>query len=113
MLAHYACNEKKSLHFFMQLCRQNNQSENSKVFSAFKSPIKTFDNIFGNIFFRITTVLLKFKNFAIKPEVCKMGGNFQLQNGLNLLCTVWPSDQRPKRCILWSQLDALYDFQNL
>ena len=52
------------MHFFVQLCRQNNQSENSKVFSAFKSPVKTFDNIFGNLFFffsRITTVLLNFK----------------------------------------------------
>ena len=25
-----------------------------------------------------------------------MGGNFRLQNGLNLLCRVWPSGQRPK-----------------
>ena len=64
----------------MQLCRQNNQSDNSKVFSAYGSSKKAFDNIFGN------TVLLKFQNFALKPEVCQMGGHFRLQNGLNLLC---------------------------
>ena len=39
------------MHFFVQLCRQNNQSENSKVLSAFKSPIKTYDNILGTFFF--------------------------------------------------------------
>ena len=38
------------MHFFVQLYRQNNQSENSKVFSAFESSITAFDNIFGNIF---------------------------------------------------------------
>ena len=100
-------------HFFLQLCRQNNKSENSKVFSAFKSSIKTFDNIVGNNFFRMTKVLLKFQNFAFKPEVCKMGENLQLQNGLNLLCRVCPCSQRPKGCMLWSQLAALCDFQNL
>ena len=87
--------------------------QKSKVFSAFKSSIKTFDNIFGNRFSRINTVLLKIQNFAFKPEVCKMGGSFRLQNGLNLLCRVWPSGQHLKRHMLWSQLDALYDFQNL
>ena len=56
-------------------------------------------------------MLLKFLNFALKPLVCKMGGNFQLQNGLNFLCRVWPSDQRPKRCMIWSQLDAWYFFK--
>ena len=42
-----------------------------------------------------------------------MGGNFRLQNGLNLLCRVWPSGQRPKRRTLRSQVDVLYDFQSL
>ena len=101
------------MHFFVQLCGLNNQSENAKVFSAFKSPIKTFDNIFRNISFRITTVLLKFQNFAFKPEVCKMGGSVRLKNGLNLLYMIWPSDQRLNRRMLWSQLDALYDFQSM
>ena len=101
------------MHLFVQVCRENNKSKKSKVVSAFKSSIKTFDNIFGNIFSRIKTVLLKIQTFAFKPEVCKMGGNFRLQNGLNLLCRVWPSGQRPKRCMLRSQFDALYDFQSL
>ena len=42
-----------------------------------------------------------------------MGGNFRLQNGLNLLCRVCPSGQPPKRRMLWSQLAALSDFQKL
>ena len=42
-----------------------------------------------------------------------MGGHFRLQNGLNLLRRVWPSGQCPKRRMLWYQLDALYEFQNL
>ena len=85
----------------------------NKVVSAFKSSINAFDNIFGNMFTRINTVLLKIQNFAFKPEVCKMGGNYWLQNGLNLLCRVWPSGQRPERRMLRSRLDALYEFQNL
>ena len=111
-----ACNEKKSMHlphFFVQLCRQSNKSENSKVFNAFKSSIKMFDNIVGNTVFRITTVLLKFQNCAFKPGMCKMGGNFRLQNGLNLLCRLYPSGQRPTRRMIWSQLVALCDCQNL
>ena len=102
------------MHFFVQsVCRQNNQSENFKVFCAFESSIKAFDNIFGNNFFLMNTVLLKFQNFILKPKVCKNGGNFRLQKGLNLLCRVWPSGQLPKRRMFWSQLEALYDFQNL
>ena len=46
--------------------------------------------------FRINTRVLKFQKFAFKPEVCKMGGSFRLQNGLNLLCRIWPSGQRSK-----------------
>ena len=49
------------MHFFVQLCRQNNESENSKVFSAFKPSIKTSDDVVENNLFRITIVLLKFK----------------------------------------------------
>ena len=44
----------------------------------------------------MNTVLLKFQNFALKLEVCEIGGNFWLQNRLNLLCRVRPSGQRPK-----------------
>ena len=58
-------------------------------------------------------VLLKFQTLTLKPEVFEIGGNFRLQNGLNLLCRVGPGGQRPKRRMPWSQLDALYDFQNL
>ena len=47
------------MHLFVQLCRENNKSKNPKVVSVFKSSIKTFDNIFGNIFSCINTVLLK------------------------------------------------------
>ena len=54
-----------------------------------------------------------FQNIALNPEVCKMGGNFWLQNGLNLFCRVWPRGQHPKWRMVWSQLDAVYDFQNL
>ena len=57
----------------------------------------------------MNTILLKFQSFALKPEVCEMGGNFRLRNGLNLLF----SSQLPKRRMVWSQLDALYDFQNM
>ena len=42
-------------------------------------------------------MLLKFQNFAFKPEVNEMDGNFQLQNGQKLLCRVSPSGQRPKK----------------
>ena len=61
----------------------------------------------------MNTVLSKFQTFAVKPKVCEMGGNFQLQNRLNFLSRVWPSDQCPKRRMLLSQLEPLYDFQNL
>ena len=40
----------KWVHFFVQLCRQNDQSDHFKDISSFESSIKTFDNIFGNIF---------------------------------------------------------------
>ena len=83
------------MHLFVQLCREQ-KSEKSKGVSAFKASIKTFDNIFGNIFARTNTVLLKIQNFAFKPETCKVDENFRLQNRLNLLCRAWPSSQRPK-----------------
>ena len=34
----------------------------------------------------MNTVLMEFQNFAPKPEVFEMGGNLELQNGLNLVC---------------------------
>ena len=61
----------------------------------------------------MNTVLLKFLNFAFKPEVCEMGGNYWLQNEMNLVLRIWPIGQRPKRHMILSQLYALYDFQNL
>ena len=41
-------------------------------------------------FFSINSMLLKFQKFALKPEVFKMGGNFQLQSfvGYNLVVNV-------------------------
>ena len=76
------------MHFFAQPCSQNDQSDKFKVFSAFELSIKAFDNIFGNNFFHMNTVLLKFLIFALKSEVCEMDGTFRWQNGLNLLCRV-------------------------
>ena len=96
-----------------KLCRQNNQPDTFKIFSAFESSIMAFGNIFGNNVFLMNTVLFKFRIFAIKPEVCEMGENFRLQNRLILQSRQWPSGQRPKRCMLRSQLDALYIFQSL
>ena len=43
------CNGKTPVDFVVQLCRQNNQSDNFKMFSSFESSIKAFDNIFENI----------------------------------------------------------------
>ena len=40
--------------------------------------------------------VIEILKFCIKPEVCEMGGNLWLQNGLNLLCRVCPSGQ-PKK----------------
>ena len=54
------------MHFFAQLCSQNDQSDNFKVFSTFR-----------------------------------------WQNGLNLLYSVSSSGWRPKRPILWPQLDLV------
>ena len=83
-----AYNGKTPMYFFAQLCSQNNQSDNFKVFRAFESSIKAFDKIFGNHVFLMNTALLKFRVFALISEVCEMGENFRLQNGLNLLCRV-------------------------
>ena len=43
------------------------------------------------------TVLFKFQTFAFQPVVCEMGGYFWLQNGLELLCRLWPCGPRPYR----------------
>ena len=56
---------------------------------------------------------IEISEFCTQPEMCEMGGNFWLQNEQNLFCRVWPIGQRPKRSMIWSQLHALYDFQNL
>ena len=32
----------------------------------------------GTFSFLMNTVLLKFQNFALRPEVCEMGGNLEL-----------------------------------
>ena len=68
---------------------------------------------FSVIFFLMDTVLFKFQTFALKPEVCEMGGNFYLKNGLNLPWKLRPSGLRPKKTHVWSQLDASYDFQSM
>ena len=46
--------------FLLQPARQNNQSDNFKIFSSFESSIKAFDNIFGNVFSIMNIMLLKF-----------------------------------------------------
>ena len=69
------------MHFFVQLCKQNDQSKNFKVFRALESSIKAFDNIFMYIFSH------EFRIFALKMEVCEMGGNFRFQ--MDLTCSVW------------------------
>ena len=50
------------------------------------------------------TMLFKFQYFVFKPEVCEMGGNFWLQNGLNLLCMLWPCAPHRKKTHVWYQL---------
>ena len=48
------------MHFFVQLCRQNDQFDNFKVFCAFESSIKAFGNIFRNTVFLMNSFLMKF-----------------------------------------------------
>ena len=67
----------------------------------------------GNNFSHMDTVLFKFQPFAFQSEVCKMGEHFYLQNGLELLCRLWPCGPRPKQTHVWAQLEDSYDFQNL
>ena len=45
------CNGKTPAHFLVQLYRQNDQSDNFKVFSSFESSIKAFDNFSGTLVF--------------------------------------------------------------
>ena len=40
-------------------CRQNDYSDNFKVFSSFESSIMAFENIFGSDYLLMNTVLLK------------------------------------------------------
>ena len=49
-------------------------------------------------------MLFKFQTFTLKPEVCEMGRNFWLQNGLNLLRIVEFFVSRPKTTHYLSQL---------
>ena len=51
--------------------------------------------------------------FCTQTGSVRNSETFRLQNGQNLLCRVCPGDQHPKRRMLWSQLSALRDFQNL
>ena len=51
----------------------------------------TFENIFGINVFLMNTMLLKFQIFTLLLLGYEMGGNLRLQNGLNLLCQVYPS----------------------
>ena len=58
------------------------------------------------------TEVLKFQNLALNPEMCEMGGNFHLQNGLNFVW-VWSSGLRTKKMHIRSHVDASYDFEYL
>ena len=77
----------------------------TKFLALLNHKLMSSENVSGMIFL-MNTVLLKFQNFALKPEVFEMGETFRLQNGLNLLSSVWTSVSRPKRRMLWSQIDA-------
>ena len=58
------------------ISRQNDQSVNFKIFRSFESSIKTFDNIFGNIFSLMNIVLLKFLIFCYQAESVRNGWKF-------------------------------------
>ena len=58
------------MHFFVQLRRQNDWSDNFKVFSSFESLIKAFDNIFGNDFFSHEYRVTEFFNCLHSNRKC-------------------------------------------
>ena len=58
-------------------------------------------------------MLFKFQTFAFKPKVCEMGGNFWFAKWTEHALQGVACSPRPKKTHAWSQLDALYDFQNL
>ena len=64
------------MQFVVQLCRQNDYSDNFKLFSSFESSIKAFDNIFGNDFCLTNTVLLKFLIVCIQTGSVRNGWKF-------------------------------------
>ena len=70
------CNGKTPVHFFVQLCRQNDQSDNFKIFSSFDSSIKVFDNILGDNFSLMNIMLLKFLIFCIQAGIVRNGWKF-------------------------------------
>ena len=64
------------MHFFVQLYKQKDQSDNFKLFSSFESSIKAFDNISVDIFFLMSIVLLKCLMFCIQTESVRNGWKF-------------------------------------
>ena len=70
------CNGETTVQFVVQLCRQNDYSDNFKFFSSFESSIKAFDNIFGNDFCLTNTVLLKFLIVCIQAGSVGIGWKF-------------------------------------
>ena len=72
------------VHFFVQLCRQSDKSDNFKVFSSFESSIKAFDNMFGNDFFLLNTVLLKFLLVCIQTGSVRSGWKFDVTKWFEL-----------------------------
>ena len=90
-----------SMHFFVQLCRPNDQSNNFKVFSAFVSSTKTFGNIFGINVFLMNTMLLKFRILHTNRKCAKWVESSDCKT--DLTCSVW--------CILVAhvQNDTLFE----
>ena len=55
----------------MQL--NNDRSDFFNIFSAFESPMKVFDSIFGDKFIVMNNLLLKFPFFAPEPKMYEKG----------------------------------------
>ena len=74
------------MQLFVQLCRQN---DNFRVFSSFESSTKAFDNIFGNDFCLMNTVLLNFLIVCIQTGSVWNGWKFAVAKWTELIsCSV-------------------------
>ena len=72
-----ACNGKTSMHFFAQMCSHNDQSDNFKVFNAFESSIKAFDNFFENHeFISHEYRIIEVSNFCTQTGSVRNGWKF-------------------------------------